>query len=113
MPFSGLNTPIEGPVNGPARSLTRKLKEVMRWTRSIKEVAGGLWLSTRRPGFGGDAGQVDAAGARVRGDQGVEAPQQHGVHVDESTARMPRACWSGTASRVRAAAAGRGDVPAS
>ena len=31
----------------------------------------------------GDAGQVNAAGAVLNDDQGVEAPQQHGVHVDK------------------------------
>ena len=32
---------------------------------------------------GGNAGQVDAAGTVLDDDQGVEAPQEHGVHVDE------------------------------
>jgi len=31
----------------------------------------------------GDAGQVDAAGAVPDDDRGVDAPQEHGVHVDE------------------------------
>jgi hypothetical protein len=34
-------------------------------------------------GVGGDAGRVNAAGAVLDDDQGVEAPQQHGIHVDE------------------------------
>ncbi len=32
---------------------------------------------------GGDAGQVNAAGAVFDDDQGVESPEQHRVHVDE------------------------------
>src|SRR5450755_1330865 len=31
----------------------------------------------------GDAGQVNAAGAVLDNDQGVDAPEQHGVHMDE------------------------------
>jgi len=31
----------------------------------------------------GDAGQVNPAGAVLDHDQRVDAPQQHGVHVDE------------------------------
>jgi hypothetical protein len=32
---------------------------------------------------GGDADQVNSAGAMLDHDQGGEAPQEHGVHVDE------------------------------
>ncbi len=31
----------------------------------------------------GEAGQVNAAGAVLDDDQGVDAPQEHGVHMDE------------------------------
>ena len=37
----------------------------------------------RAVGVGGDASQVNAAGAVLDDDQGVEAPQQHRVHVHE------------------------------
>jgi hypothetical protein len=35
-------------------------------------------------GVRGDAGQVSAAGAVLNDDQGVDAPQQHGVHMHEA-----------------------------
>jgi hypothetical protein len=35
-------------------------------------------------GVGGDAGQVSAAGAVLDDDQGEDAPQQYGVHLDEA-----------------------------
>jgi hypothetical protein len=76
-------------VNWPARSLIRNLTRVMRAPRSIRV--------TRRLGrpravrVRSDAGQVHPAGAMFYEDQGIEAPQQHGVHVRKSTARIPAA----------------------
>jgi hypothetical protein len=35
-------------------------------------------------GARGDAGQVSAAGAVPDDDQGIDPPQQHGIHVDEA-----------------------------
>src|SRR5450755_3033079 len=42
---------------------------------------------------------------------GVDAPQQHGVHVDKSTARMPWASVVRNCFRSACAAAGRGTDP--
>jgi hypothetical protein len=33
--------------------------------------------------IGGDTGEVDTPGAVLDDDQGVDAPQEHGVHVNE------------------------------
>ena len=52
------------------------------WPGVHQEIAGCL----RRPGavrVRGDAGQVGAAGAVLDDDQGIDATQQHGIHMDE------------------------------
>ena len=80
---SAVNTASKELVNWPARSLIRNLTGGRALSEVHQEVAGCL----RCPGavrVGGDAGQVDAAGAVLDDDQGVEAPQEHGVHVDEA-----------------------------
>ena len=48
----------------------------------------------------GDVGQMDAAGAVLDDDQGVDAPQEHGVHVDE-IGREDAASLSGQKLRRR------------
>jgi hypothetical protein len=47
-----------------------------------QEVAGRL-RCPRAVGVLGDAAQVNPAGAVLNDDQDIDAPQQHGVHVDE------------------------------
>ena len=89
---SALNTASKEPVNWPARSLIRNLTEAARWPRSIRKLRACL-CRPRAVGVGGDAGQVNAAGAVLDDDQGVEAPQQHGVHVDECAARRLLILW--------------------
>lgn len=79
---AAVNTASKEPVNWPARSLIRNLTEAARCPRSHQKVAGCL----RCPGavgVRGDAGQVNAAGAVLDDDQGIETPQEHGIHVDE------------------------------
>ena len=104
---SAVNTASKELVNWPARSLTRNLTEVARCPGSHQDVAGCL----RCPGavrVGGDVGQVDAAGAVLDDDQGVEAPEEHGVHLDE-TGREDSAGLRGQELLPRRArAAGRG-----
>ena len=55
-------------------------------SRALAQVHQEVTRRLRRPravGMGGDAGQVNAPGAVLDDDQDVEAPQQHGVYVDE------------------------------
>ena len=67
-------------MNCAPRSLIRNLTDAARWPRFRKLRAGCVvhsrWVR-------GDAGQADAADAMLDDDQGVDAPQEHGVHVDE------------------------------
>ena len=56
--------------------------EVARWPRSHQDVAGCL-CRPRGVGAGGEAGQVNAAGGVLDDDQGVDAPQEHSVDMDE------------------------------
>jgi hypothetical protein len=53
--------------------------------RALAEIHQEITRRLRRPravGVGGDAGQVNAASAVLDDDQGVDAPQEHGVHMD-------------------------------
>lgn len=56
----------------------------------------------------GDAGQVDPAGAVLDDDQGVDAPQEHGVHVDEVDCEDAAGLRGQELLPSRARAAGRG-----
>jgi hypothetical protein len=56
------------------------------WSRAGAEVQQEVARCLRRPravGARGDVGQVATAGAVLDDDQGVDAAQEHGVHVDE------------------------------
>ena len=56
------------------------------WSRACADVRQDVTRCSCRPcavGFRGDAGQVNAAGAVLDDDQGVDAPQEHRVHVYE------------------------------
>jgi len=75
-----------------------------------QDVAGCL----RRPGavrVRGDAGQVNPAGAVLDHDQCVDAPQQHGVHVDEVDCEDAAGLRGQELLPGRARAAGRGIDP--
>src|ERR1035441_9021176 len=50
-----------------------------RLARPPARLSRNYWMLPRR----GDAGQVHPAGAVLDDDQGIEAPQEHGIHVDE------------------------------
>jgi hypothetical protein len=99
---STVSTASKKPVNWPARSLIRNLTEAARCPRSIRKLRAAC-LSMRRQ-VRGEACQVDAAGAVLDDDQGVDASQQHGVHVDELDAEdaaglggqelLPGQAWS-------------------
>jgi hypothetical protein len=78
---SAVNTSSKELVNWPARSLIRNLTEA-----ALAEVHQDVPGCLRCPGavrVRGDAGQVYPAGAVLNDDQGIEAPQEHGIHVDE------------------------------
>src|ERR1019366_6685426 len=58
----------------------------LKRSRELPEVHQDVAGCLGRPGavrVGGDAGQVNAAGAVLDDDQGVNATEQHGVHMDE------------------------------
>jgi len=76
------------------------------------EVAGYL----RRPRavrVRGDVGQVDTARAVLDDDQGINAPEQRGVHVDKAGREMPRACAVRNCCQVGPGRRGAGSIPAS
>ena len=77
---SAWNTASKEAVNWPARSLIRNLTGVPRSTRSIRKLRA-AWVVHTPSQVRGDAGQVHAAGVMLDHDQGIETPQQHGVHV--------------------------------
>jgi hypothetical protein len=79
---SAVNTASKEPVNWPARSLIRNLIEVVSWPGSIRKLRA-TCVVPRAVRVRGDAGQVNPAGAVLDDDQGIEAPEQHGVHMDE------------------------------
>ncbi len=60
----------------------------------------------------GDAGQMDAAGFVLDDDQGVEATEQHGVHVDEVGRENAAGLGGEELLPGRAGAAGGGSIPA-
>ena len=75
-----------------------------------QEVAGCL-RGPRAVGVRGDAGQVSPAGAVLDHDQRVDAPQQHGVHVDEVGGDDAAGLGGQELLPGRAGAAGRGTDP--
>ncbi len=79
---SAVNTASKELVNWPARSLIRNLGGGRALPEVHQDVAGCL-RCPRAVRVGGDAGQVDATGAVLDDDQGVDAPQQHSVQVHE------------------------------
>jgi hypothetical protein len=108
---SAWNTASKEPVNWPARSLIRNLTESL-----LAQVHQEVTRRLRCPGalrVRGDAGQVGATGAVLDDDQGVEAPEQHGVHVD----KIGREDAAGFAVRncfqVGPVRRGAGSIPAS
>ena len=66
----------------------------------------------RAVGVGGDAGQVNAAGAVLDDDQGVDAAEQHRVHVDEVGPDDAAGLRGQELLPGRPRAAGAGPVPA-
>ena len=61
----------------------------------------------------GDVGQVDAAGAVPDDDRGVDAPQEHGVHVDEVDREDAAGLCGQELLPSRAVRRGAGPIPAS
>jgi len=86
---AAVNTASKEPVNWPARSLTRNLTEAARWPRFGREVAACL-CRPRAVRVGGDACQVDAAGAVLDDEPRVEA--------DAPSHPSTAASWSGEAT---------------
>src|ERR1017187_7610752 len=88
---SAVNTASKASVNWPARSLIRNLTEAARCPRSIRTLRAACVVHAASVGLcrprgvrvGGDAGQVNAASGMLDDDQGVDTPQEHGVHMDE------------------------------
>jgi hypothetical protein len=75
------------------------------------EVAEGCLGCPRAVGVGGDAGQVNAAGAVLDDDQGVDAPEEHGVHVNEIDREDAAGLRGQELLPGRTSAAGRGIDP--
>src|SRR5256885_1210056 len=78
---SAVNTASKAPANWPARSLIRNLTEAAR--PGVHQDVAGCLGCPRAVMVRGEAGQVNAAGAVLDDDQRVDAPQEHGVHVDK------------------------------
>src|SRR5512142_2444672 len=107
---SAANTASKELVNWPARSLIRNLTEIARCPRSIRTLRAACVV----PGavrVGGDASQVDAAGAVLDDDQGVDATQEQGVHMDEVDREDAVGLHGQELLPRRAGAAGRGVDP--
>ena len=60
-----------------------------------------------------DPGQVHAAGAVLDEEQHVQTAQEHGIDVEEATARIVVACPVRNARQVCPARLGAGSMPAS
>src|SRR5689334_14299083 len=78
---SAMNTTSKERVNWPARPLIRNLNKVTRWPRSVTTLRAAC--VAHAPTGRGDADQVNAAHLVLDDDHGVDAPQQHGVYVEE------------------------------
>ena len=107
---SAVSTASKELVNWPARSLIRNLTEAARWPRSIRKLRAACVVHAPS-GVRGDAGQVSPAGAVLDHDQRVDAPQQHGVHVDEVDGDDAAGLRGQELLPGRAGAAGRGIDP--
>src|ERR1700756_5408834 len=77
---TAVNTASKEPVNWPARSLIRNLTVAMRWPRSISKLRAACVVHAPS---GCAVMPGEPGGCRAHHDQRVDAPQQHGVHVDE------------------------------
>jgi hypothetical protein len=102
---SALNTASKASVNWPARSLIRNLTGVAPWP--VHHDVAGCLCRPCAVRVRGDAGQVNAAGAVLDDDEGVNAPQWHGVHVKGSRRRGSRRPGRSGTLPGRARAAGR------
>ena len=69
-------------MNWPARSLIRNLTVATRCPRSIRRLRAACVVQ-EPSGFAVMPPRMNAAGAVLDDDQGVEAPQEHSIHVDE------------------------------
>jgi hypothetical protein len=68
----------------PPKEGSRRDVDIPGWLFTVYDAAGKVVLCRPRAvRVRGDASQVDAAGAVLDDDQGVDAPQENGVHVDE------------------------------
>src|SRR5450432_4062595 len=79
----------------------------LNWSRALAEVhqeVAGRLCSPRAVGVGSDSGEVNATGAVLDDDQGVDAPQEYSVHADEVGREDAVGC--GAVPRSRAGAPG-------
>jgi hypothetical protein len=106
---SAVKAASKEPVNWPARSLITNLT-VVAPSEVHQEVAGCLRCPCAVRA-GGNVGQMDAASAVLDDDQGIEAAEQHGVHVDEVGGNDAAGLRGKELLPGRAAAAGRGIDP--
>jgi hypothetical protein len=82
-----------------------------RTTSEVHQQVAGCLRRPRAVRASGDAGQVDAAGAVLDHDQGIDTAEQHGVHVDEVGGNDAAGLRGQELLPRRAGAAGRGADP--
>ena len=97
-------------MNWPARSLIRNLTEAARWPRSIRRLRAACVVHAPS-GLAVMPARWSTAGAVLDDDQRVDAPQQHGVHVDEVDGDDAAGLRGQELLPGRARAAGRGIDP--
>jgi hypothetical protein len=105
------NAASKQPVNCPARSLIRNLIEAVSWPRSIRTLRAACAVHAPS-GLAVMPARWTAAGAVLDDDQGVDAPQQHGVHMDEVDRENPAGLCIQELLPGQARAAGAGSIPA-